>query len=55
MPGSSEYYIGGVVAYAYAAKVALLGVRWETLQRYGAVSSETVLEMARGARELFKN
>jgi len=54
VPGSSEYYIGGVVAYAYAAKVALLGVRWETLQRYGAVSSETVLEMARGARELFK-
>jgi len=54
IPGSSEYYIGGVVAYAYAAKVALLGVRWETLQRYGAVSSETVLEMARGARELFK-
>ncbi|HOE34359.1 MAG: nicotinamide-nucleotide amidohydrolase family protein [Chloroflexi bacterium] len=54
IPGSSEYYIGGVVAYAYAAKVALLGVRWETLQRYGAVSSETVLEMARGAREVFK-
>ncbi len=54
IPGSSEYFIGGVVAYAYAAKVALLGVRWETLQRYGAVSSETVLEMARGAREVFK-
>lgn len=54
VPGSSEYFIGGVVAYAYSAKVALLGVRWETLQRFGAVSSETVLEMASGARELFK-
>ena len=54
VPGSSEYFIGGVVAYAYSAKVALLGVRWETLQRFGAVSSETVLEMASGARKLFK-
>ncbi|MEJ5241394.1 MAG: CinA family protein [Anaerolineales bacterium] len=51
VPGSSEYFLGGIVAYAYEAKVNLLGVRWETLERYGAVSRETVLEMARGARE----
>jgi PncC family amidohydrolase len=51
VPGSSEYYLGGVVAYAYEAKVALLGVRWDTLQVYGAVSRETVLEMARGVRK----
>lgn len=50
IPGASDYYLGGVVAYAYEAKVALLGVSWETLQHYGAVSRETVLEMARGAR-----
>lgn len=50
VPGSSEYYLGSVTAYAYEAKEALLGVRHETLQRYGAVSRETVLEMARGAR-----
>ncbi|PWH11829.1 MAG: hypothetical protein DDG60_16365 [Anaerolineae bacterium] len=50
IPGSSEYYLGGVVAYAYEAKVTLLGVSWETLQRYGAVSRETVLEMAHGVR-----
>ncbi len=50
VPGSSEYYQGGVVSYAYEAKVALLGVRWDTLQAYGAVSRETVLEMARGVR-----
>ena len=31
VPGSSDYYLGGVVAYAYEAKVALLGVSWDTL------------------------
>jgi len=51
VPGSSEYFIGGVVAYAYEAKVALLGVSWDTLHAYGAVSRETVLEMACGARK----
>ena len=49
IPGSSEYFLGGIVAYAYEAKVALLGVSWETLNTKGAVSRETVLEMARGA------
>jgi PncC family amidohydrolase len=52
VPGSSDYYLGGVVAYAYEAKVAVLGVSWETLKAYGAVSREVVLEMARGARRL---
>jgi nicotinamide-nucleotide amidase len=50
VPGSSEYYLGSVTAYAYEAKVRLLGVSWDTLQKYGAVSRETVLEMARGVR-----
>jgi len=50
VPGSSEYYLGSVTAYAYEAKESLLGVRHETLQQYGAVSRETVLEMARGVR-----
>lgn len=51
VPGSSDYFLGGIVAYAYEAKVAMLEVSWATLQGYGAVSSETVLEMARGARK----
>jgi PncC family amidohydrolase len=51
VPGSSTYFIGGVTSYAYEAKVRLLGVRWETLERYGAVSRETVLEMACGVRQ----
>lgn len=50
VPGSSEYFLGGIVAYAYEAKVAMLGVSLDTLQDYGAVSKETVIEMARGAR-----
>jgi len=51
IPGSSEYFWGGIVAYAYEAKVALLNVSWDTLNTRGAVSRETVLEMARGARQ----
>jgi PncC family amidohydrolase len=49
-PGSSDYFLGGVVAYAYEAKVALLHVSWDTLRLHGAVSRETVVEMARGVR-----
>ena len=53
VPGSSDYFIGGVIAYAYEAKVKLLGVSWVTLKTHGAVSRETVLEMAKGARRNF--
>jgi len=48
--GSSTYYVGSVTAYAYEAKVRLLGVTWENLEKHGAVSAETVAEMARGIR-----
>lgn len=51
VPGSSEYFMGSVISYAYDAKVDLLGVSWDTLKAHGAVSRETVIEMARGARE----
>ena len=54
VPGSSEYFLGGVIAYAYEAKVDLLGVSWATLNTQGAVSRETVLEMARGVRNRMK-
>jgi len=50
VPGSSEYYRGGIVSYANEAKVGLLMVRPETLAAHGAVSRETALEMAVGAR-----
>ena len=51
VPGSSDYYWGSVTAYAYEAKAALLSVNWDTLNSYGAVSSETVKEMAEGIRK----
>ena len=54
VPGSSEYFLGGIVAYAYEAKVDLLGVSWDTLNTKGAVSRETVLEMARGVHRRMK-
>lgn len=50
VPGSSTYYMGSITAYAYEAKVRLLGVKWETLEKYGAVSKETAVEMACGVR-----
>jgi PncC family amidohydrolase len=51
--GSSAYFLGGVIAYSYEAKAQLLGVSWDTLNAFGAVSEETVREMALGARTLF--
>lgn len=48
--GSSDYYLGGVVAYSNPLKEALLAVKPETLLAHGAVSEETAREMARGAR-----
>lgn len=52
-PGVSGVYAGGAIVYANAEKVRQLGVRQETLDVHGAVSEETVREMARGARERF--
>jgi PncC family amidohydrolase len=51
VPGSSGYLEGGVIAYSYEAKERLLGVHHDTLYEHGAVSAETALEMARGARK----
>ncbi|MBA4421336.1 MAG: competence protein ComA [Anaerolinea sp.] len=51
IPGSSEYYLGSITAYAYEAKERLLGVQHNTLTQHGAVSEETALEMARGVRQ----
>ncbi len=53
VPGSSEYFLGGVVAYAYEAKERLLGVHHRTLYEHGAVSKETAIAMAQGARRAF--
>jgi PncC family amidohydrolase len=51
--GSSEYFLGGIVAYSNGAKQSLLGVSAETLATRGAVSAECAREMAEGARRAF--
>lgn len=48
VPGSSEWFEFGVVSYANHAKQKLLGVKASTLEQHGAVSAETVQEMAAG-------
>lgn len=48
-PGSSAYFMEGIVTYSNASKTARLGVLPETLERFGAVSAETAREMAAGA------
>lgn len=48
IPGSSEVFVGGVIAYSNSLKSRLLGVPAQTLELEGAVSEETALAMARG-------
>ena len=50
--GSSDYYLGGLIAYANEAKERLLGVDHQAIIQYGAVSQEVVIVMARGARQI---
>ena len=54
VPGSSEYVKGGIIAYSNEVKITLLGVSPETLERVGAVSRETVEQMALGAMKRLK-
>ncbi len=53
--GSSDYFLGGCVCYSNQAKMDVLGVKQETLTDYGAVSEQTALEMALGAKRTFKS
>jgi nicotinamide-nucleotide amidase len=50
LPGSSEYFNGGLVVYANEAKIALAGVPVELIERHGAVSEEVAKALADGAR-----
>jgi PncC family amidohydrolase len=53
VPGSSGYFLGGVVSYADSAKVALLGVPEAMLAAHGAVSAQVAVAMAAGAQARF--
>ncbi|HSW56904.1 MAG TPA: nicotinamide-nucleotide amidohydrolase family protein [Dehalococcoidales bacterium] len=48
VPGSSDYYQGGIIAYSNESKMKLLGVKRETLDKYGSVSAQVAEEMAAG-------
>jgi len=51
IPGSSDVFLGGIIAYHNAVKREALGVRSEDIERYGAVSEQVALQMASGVRE----
>ncbi len=53
VPGSSDYFIGSMIPYAYEIKMRQLGVKPETLEKYGAVSEPTINEMANVVRARF--
>ncbi len=50
-PGSSDYYKGSVTVYSNEAKIKIIGVKEDTINKYGAVSSQTAEEMAQGGRK----
>ena len=53
VPGSSAYFLGGVVSYSNEAKESLLGVAHDILVAHGAVSEPVARAMAEGARRVF--
>jgi nicotinamide-nucleotide amidase len=53
VPGSSDYFLGSMIPYAYEIKMRQLGVKPETLEKYGAVSEPTISEMANVVRARF--
>ncbi len=54
-PGSSKYFLGGVVSYSDQAKMNVLGVEEKSLQNYGAVSEDVAKQMATGVQQVFNS
>ena len=52
VPGSSDYYKGSITAYSVEAKIKVVGVKEDTINRYGAVSHQVAEEMAQGGRKI---
>ena len=52
VPGSSDYYKGSVTAYSNEAKIKIVGVKEDTINKYGAVSYQVAEEMAQGGRRI---
>lgn len=53
VPGCSDYFLGSIVPYSYEIKMRQLGVKPEVLEKYGAVSEQTIIEMANIVRAKF--
>lgn len=53
VPGSSDYYLGGIISYSDGLKREQLGVEAATLEKHGAVSAQTCVAMAQGARSRY--
>ncbi len=52
VPGSSDYYKGSVTAYSNEVKIKVIGVKEDTINKYGAVSYQVAEEMAQGGRKV---
>ncbi len=52
VPGSSDYYVGAITSYSNAIKIKVVGVKRETIDKYGAVSHQVAEEMAQGGRKV---
>jgi len=52
VPGSSDYYKGSVIAYSIEVKVKVVGVKEDTINKYGVVSHQVAEEMAEGGRKI---
>jgi nicotinamide-nucleotide amidase len=55
VPGSSEYFLGGILCYSNQSKIDLCGVPAELLEKYGAVSAESAEALARGVRNSLRS
>lgn len=55
LPGASDFYLGGQITYSNAAKLLWLQVPPEILEKFGAVSEQTVTAMAKGIRAAFSH
>jgi nicotinamide-nucleotide amidase len=55
LAGSSEYFLGGVIAYSNDIKIDILNVTWHTIEDFGAVSEQTALELSENVRLKFNS
>ena len=52
VPGSSDYYLGSITSYSNGVKIKVVGVKQETIEKYGAVSHQVAEQMAQGGRKV---